>query len=114
MDHAHVCYRSHTIVLLLAMGLEFLLPCNTWMLDIHSYGVLLSYMWYTKWLIFCPYLCFGLARMLSSSHPPSTLLWSDLSSNIGSLLVVGFLLEPLLVSTTSVVIKGISSVVVVN
>jgi hypothetical protein len=84
------------------------------MLDIRSYGVLLSYMWYTKWLIFCPYLCFGLAGMLSSSDPPSTLLWSDMSSDIGSLSVVGLLLEPLLVSETFVVIKGISSVVAVN
>jgi hypothetical protein len=59
------------------------------MLDIRSYGVLMSYMWYTKRLLFCPYLCSGLVGMLSSSDPPSTPLWLDLSSDIGSLSVVG-------------------------
>jgi hypothetical protein len=71
-------------------------------------------MWYTKQLLFCPYLCSGLARMLSSSDPPSTPLWMDLSSDIGSLLVVGMPVEPLPMSETSIVAKGISSVVAVN
>jgi hypothetical protein len=52
--------------------------------------------------------------MLSSSDPPSTPLWLDLSSDIGSLPVVGIPIEPLPVSKTFVVAKGISSVVVVN
>jgi hypothetical protein len=114
MDHDLVFYRSHTIVLLLAMDLAFLLPCTAQMLDIRSHGVLLSYMWYTKRLLFCPYPCFGLARKLSSSDPPSTPLWLDLSFDIGSFPVVGMLVEPLPVSETSVVTVDILSVVVVN
>jgi hypothetical protein len=111
MDHVPVSYIFHTIVLLLEMGLEFLLPCTVQMLDICSYGVLMSYMWYTKLLLFCPYICFGLAGMLSSSDPPSSPLWMDLSSDIGSLQFVGLPIEPLPVSETSIVAKGISSVV---
>ena len=114
MDHVPVSYRFHTIVLLLAMGLAVLFPCTTRMLGIHSYGVLLSYMWYTKRLLFCPYPYSGLAEMLSSSDPPSSPLWPNLSSNIGSLLVVGMLAEPLPGSETFVVARGISSVGAVN
>jgi hypothetical protein len=84
------------------------------MLDIHSYGVLMFYMWYTKCLLFFPYLCYGLVRMLSSSYPPSYLLWLDLSYDIGSLPVVGIPVEPLPRFETYVVTKGISSVVEVN
>jgi hypothetical protein len=84
------------------------------MLGIHSYGVVMSYMWYTKQLLSCPYLCSGLAGMLSSSDPPSTPLWMDLSSDIGSLRVVGMPAEPLPESETSIVAWGISSVGVVN
>jgi hypothetical protein len=71
-------------------------------------------MWYTKQLLFCPYLCSGLAGTLSSSDPPSTPLWMDLSSDIGSLPVVGIPVEPLPVSETFVVTTDISSVVAVN
>ena len=114
MDHDPISYRSHTIVLLLAMGLEFLLPCTAPMLDIRSYGVLMSYMWYTKRLLFCPCSFSGLDEMLISSYPPSSMRWLDLSSDIGSLPVVGLPIEPLPEFETFVVIKGISSVVVVN
>ena len=114
MDHAIVSYISHTIVLLMAKGLAVMLPCTTRMLDIRSYGVLLSYIWYTKRLLFCPYLCSGLAGMLISSIPPSAPLWLDMSYDIGSLLVVGMLVEPLPVSKIFIVAMGISSVVVVN
>ena len=75
---------------------------------------MVSYMWYTKRLLFCPYLCSGLAGMLSYSYHPSVPLWMDLSSDIGSLPVVGMPIEPLPGFETSVVTKGISSVVVVN
>jgi hypothetical protein len=84
------------------------------MLEISSYGVLLSYMWYTKRLLFFPYLCYGLARMLSSSYPPSAPIWSYLSSGIGSLPVVGIPVQPLLVFETFFVSKGISSLVEMN
>jgi hypothetical protein len=84
------------------------------MFDIHSYGVLFSYMWYTKWLLICPYFCFGSAGTLSSSDPPSTPRWIDLSSDIGFLPVAGTPTEPLPVSKTYVVAGDISSVVIAS
>jgi hypothetical protein len=65
-------------------------------------------MWYTKQLIFCPYSCSGSVEMLNSLDPPSTPLLLDLSSDIGSLLVVTLLVEPLPKFETFVVSKGIS------
>jgi hypothetical protein len=52
--------------------------------------------------------------MLSSSNPPSTPLWPDLSSDIGSLPVIELCIEPWPVSKTSIFTTGISSVVAVN
>jgi hypothetical protein len=52
--------------------------------------------------------------MLSSSYSLSTPLWLDLSSDIGSIPVVGIPVEPLPVSENYAIPKGISSVVVVN
>jgi hypothetical protein len=71
-------------------------------------------MWYTKQLLFCPYLCSSLAEMLSSLDLPSSPLWLDLSSNIGSLPFVGLPVEPLHGFETFVVARGISSVVAMN
>jgi hypothetical protein len=68
----------------------------------------------TKCLLFRPYLCSGFAGMLSYSDPPSSPLWMDRSSNIGSLPVVGLSLEPLPGFETYVFAKGISSVVAMN
>jgi hypothetical protein len=48
MDHGLVSYKFHTIVLLLVMDLAFMLTCIVRMLDIRSYGVLPSCMWYTE------------------------------------------------------------------
>jgi hypothetical protein len=48
MDHSHVSYKSCTIVLLLVMGLVPLSPYTVRKLEIHSYGVLMSYIGYTK------------------------------------------------------------------
>jgi hypothetical protein len=84
------------------------------MLGIHSYGVLLSCMWYTKQILFGPYPYSGLDEILSSSDPPSAPLWMDLSFDIGSLPVVGFPAEPLPGFENSIVARGISSVVIVN
>jgi hypothetical protein len=84
------------------------------MSDIRSYGVLFSYMWYTKQLLFCPYLCSVLAGMLSSSDPPLAPLWLDLSSDIDSLPIVGLPVDPLPMSETSSITTCISSVVEVN
>jgi hypothetical protein len=84
------------------------------MLEIRSYGVLLSYMWYTKRLPFCPCSCSGLVGMLISSDPPSAPRWLDMSSNIGSLPIVGLPIKPLPASETFVVRVDISSVVIVN
>ena len=104
-DLSPVSYRSHTIVLLMTKGLAVLLPCTARMLGIHSQGVLFSYMWYTKQLLFFPYLCSGLAGMLISLDPPSTPLGMDLSYDIGSLPVVGMPAEPLCKFETSIVSK---------
>jgi hypothetical protein len=109
MDHAPISYRSHTIVLLLEKGLAVLFLCTTQMLGIHSYGVLLSYMLYTKRILFCPYPFSSLVEMLSSSYPP-TPLWLDQSSDIGSLPVVGIPAKPLPGFETYVFARGISSV----
>jgi hypothetical protein len=114
MDHAHVSYRSHNIVLLSTKGLAVMFPCTVRMLGTHSCDVLLSYMWCTKQLIFFPYSYSGSVEMLNCSDPPSTHLLLDLSFGIGSLLVVKLPLEPLLEFETFVVSKGISSVVVGN
>jgi hypothetical protein len=89
MDRDLVSYKYFSIVLLLVMDLALFLPCTMQMLEIHSYGVLLSYMWYTKRLLFCPCCCSGLVGMLSSSYPPSNPQWLDLSSYIVSLTVAG-------------------------
>jgi hypothetical protein len=113
MDHAPMYYRSHTIILLMTKGLAILLPCMR-MLRIHSCDVLLSYMWYTKQILFCPYPCFCLVEMLSSSYPPSNPLWMDLSYDIVSLLVIGLPVEPLHESETPSISKGISNVIIVN
>jgi hypothetical protein len=67
-----------------------------------------------NWYRFLNDFCSGLAGMLSSSDPPSTPLWLDLSADIGSLLVVGMPVEPLPVSGNSIVATDISSVVAMN
>jgi hypothetical protein len=84
------------------------------MLDIHSYGVLLSYMWYTKQLLFCHYLFSSLAGMLNYLDPPLAPLWFHLSSDIGSFPVVGIHVEPLHVFENSVVTMDILGVVAMN
>jgi hypothetical protein len=52
--------------------------------------------------------------MLDYSNPPSSPLLLDISSGIGSLLVVGLCAEYLPKFETSIVSKGISGVIVVN
>jgi hypothetical protein len=71
-------------------------------------------MWYTKQILFCPYPCSGSVEMSNYSDPPSTPLLLDLSSGIGSLLVVRLPTEPFPEFETYVVSKGISSVVAGN
>jgi hypothetical protein len=71
-------------------------------------------MWYTKQILVCPYFCYGLVGTLSSSNPPSTLRWLDMSADIGFLPVARLPTEPLPVSKTFVVVVDISSVVVMN
>jgi hypothetical protein len=55
MYHAHVFYKSHTMVLLLEKGLVLPFPYTARNLDIHSYGVLMSCIGYTKQLLFSLY-----------------------------------------------------------
>jgi hypothetical protein len=52
--------------------------------------------------------------MLSSSDPPSTPQWMDMSSYIGSLPVAGLPIEPLPTFETFVFVVDISSVVTMN
>jgi hypothetical protein len=84
------------------------------MLDIHSCGVLLSCMWYTKRLLICPYLCSSLVVMLIYSCPSSSLRCTDPSDDIGFLSFAGIPIEPLPMSKNSIFIMGISSVVAVS
>ena len=114
MDHTNVSYISHTMVLLLVRGLTPLFPSTVQKLDIRSYDVLLSFIAYTKQLIFSLFPYSGLVEMLYSSNPPSTPLLLDLSFDISSLLVVRLLAEPLPEFGTSVVLRGISSVAIVS
>ena len=114
MDHAHVSYRSQTMVIMMEKGLVLLFPCTTSTLDIHSCGVLLSCMWYTKQLLFSLCLCFGSIEMWGSSDPLSSPLLLDLSFDIGSLLVIRLLEEPLPEFETSIVYMDISNVVTMN
>jgi hypothetical protein len=114
MDHAHVSYKSHTMALLLAMGLAPLFPSNAQRLDIHSYDFLISCITYTKQLLssLSPY--FGSIEISNSSNPLSAPLLLDLSVDIGFLLTAGLLPVPLLEFETFVVLKDTPSVVVVS
>jgi hypothetical protein len=71
-------------------------------------------MWYTKQLMFCPYPSSSLIEMLYSSYPPSSTLFMDLASGIGSLTAVRMPVEPLPEFETFDFSKGIPGVVVVN
>ena len=74
----------------------------------------MSYMWYTKQLLFCPYPCSGLIEMLYSSNPPLAPLLLDLSSDNGSLPVVRLPADPFLEFGNVVVLMDISSAVRVS
>jgi hypothetical protein len=114
MDHSHVFCKSHTMVLLLAKGLVRMFPCTAQKLEIHSYGVLLSFMWYTKQLLFSIFPCSGSIEMLSSPYPTSTPLLWDLSFDIDSLPFVRLSVEPLPKFGTFVFLMGIPNVVTVS
>jgi hypothetical protein len=109
-----VSYKSRTIVLLLARGLEPLLPSTVQKLDIHSYDVLMSCITYAKQILFFlfPYSCSF--EMSDSSDPPSTPLLLGLSTDTGFILDVGLLVEPLPDFGTFVVSKDTSSVVTMS
>jgi hypothetical protein len=59
MDHAHVFYKYLTMILMLENDLVLLFPCTVRKLDIRSYGVLLSCMWYIKQILFSLFPYFG-------------------------------------------------------
>jgi hypothetical protein len=102
------------MVLLLVRGLTPLFPSTVQKLDIRSYDVLLSFIAYTKQLIFSLFPYSGLVEMLYSSNPPSTPLLLDLSVDTSSLPVAGMPTEPLPEFGTSVFLKDTSSVVIVS
>jgi hypothetical protein len=66
-DHAHVFFKSHTMVLLKLKGLAYPLQYTMKIMDTHSCDDLLSCTLYTKHLLFYPFLCFDSTGMLSSS-----------------------------------------------
>jgi len=114
MDHAHVFYKSRTMILLLTKGLVLMFPYIARKLDIRSYGVIFSCIGYTKQLMFSLYPYSGSLGMLGSSNPRSTPLLFDLSVDTSSLLVVRPPTEPLPEFGTSVVFMDISNVVTMN
>jgi hypothetical protein len=73
MDHAHVFYISHTMVHLKINNLAYLLLYTAQTMDTHSYDDLLSFIVYTKHLLFSPYLYSDSTKMLSSSDLVSAL-----------------------------------------
>jgi hypothetical protein len=79
MDHSYEYYKYHTMVLLLARGLEPLLPNTTPKLDIRSYDVLLSCIVYTNQLLFSLFRYYVSVEMSYYSNPPSNPLFLDLS-----------------------------------
>jgi hypothetical protein len=114
MDHVHVFYRYCTMVLLWEKVLVALFPCIVRMLGTCSCDVLLSYMWYTKQILFSLFSYSGLVGMRGSLDPPSTPIWLDMSFDTGSLLVVGLPVETLPKFETFFVSKGTSDVIIVS
>jgi hypothetical protein len=72
-DHVHVFCKYHTMVLLKIKGLAYPLQYTTKIMDTHSCDDLMSCTLYTIHLLFSPFLCSDLTRMLSSSNLASTL-----------------------------------------
>jgi len=93
-DHAHVFFKSHTMVLLKLKSLAYLLQYIAKIMDTHYCDVLLSYTLYTKHLLFSPFLCYDSTIMLSSPDLASSLPQLDLYACIGFPLAVRLLAGP--------------------
>jgi hypothetical protein len=93
-DHAHVFFKSHTMVLLKLKGLAYPLQYTVKIMDTHSCDGLLSCTLYTKHLLFSPFLCSDSTGMLSSSNLASTLPQLDLYACTGFPLAVRLPAEP--------------------
>jgi hypothetical protein len=111
-DHAHVFYKSHTMVLLKINGLAYPLLCFAQKMDTHSCDALQFSITCTKHLPFFLYLYSNFTEMLSSSGIVSALPLPqlDLSSYTSFPLVVVFLAKPHLDSRNYVSSKDSSSV----
>jgi hypothetical protein len=66
MDHVHISLKFFTMALLLARGMALLLPSTMQKLEIHYYDVLLSYIEYTKQILFYLFPYFGSVEMSDS------------------------------------------------
>jgi hypothetical protein len=93
-DHSHVLCISHTMVLLKIKDLAYLLLYTTQIMDTHSYDDLLSFIEYTRHLLFSPYLYFDSTEMLSSSYLVATLPQLDMSDYIVFLVTIRLLAGP--------------------
>jgi hypothetical protein len=93
-DHAHVIFKSYTMVLLKLKGLAYPLQYTTKIMETHSCDGLLSCTLYTRHLLFSPFLCYNSTRMLSSSNIASSLPQLDLYACIGFPLDVRLSAEP--------------------
>jgi hypothetical protein len=114
MYNSHASYKSHTMVLLLEMGLAPLFPSTMQNLDICSYDVLLSCIAYTKQLLFSLFPYSSSIERSDYSDPPSNPLLLDMFTDNGFLPVVGMLVESLPHFGTFVVSKDTSSVVTMS
>jgi hypothetical protein len=79
-DHAHVFFKSHTMVLLKIKGLAYLLQYTAQIMDNHSCDGLLSCTLYTRHLLFYPSIYSDSTGMLSYSDLDSSLPQLDLYS----------------------------------
>jgi hypothetical protein len=63
MDHVHVFYIFHTMVLLWVRDLEILVPSTAQMLGTHSHDVLMFCIRYTRKPPSFPFLCYDSTEM---------------------------------------------------
>jgi hypothetical protein len=105
MDHDHVFFISHTMVLQMIRDFSYLFLYTTQRLDTHYYDDLFFSIMYTKHLLFSPYLYFDLTEMPSSSDNIKTLPQLDLSAYTNFILTVRLLAGPQPDFGTFVVLK---------
>jgi hypothetical protein len=113
-DHAHVFYKSHTMVLLKIKGLAYPLQYTAQIMDTHSYDGLLYCTLYTKRVPFSPYLYSDSTKMLSSPGLASTLPQLDMFAYTDFPLIIRLFAEPHPDSEIYVASKDTSNVATTN